>query len=365
MMKRRLVLLAAGLMLFMLVLPVQANAASKQLLYQFDGAISDFDQTRIVWKATGNKVLWLYNRTNKSEAKVYDAAGTDAVVSQAKLTAEGVVYTFTDPKSRKAVTEYWKDGEARQLADASFTAIKGNYALFADRVVDIATGQSRPLGPSDTDVSPDGAIVYSTIGDLYEQLPGGTPTKLASRSPSLVSQWYHANLGLYQPVTDGTNIVFRELMLIDNYRYLKWVTRLIGPDGKRTTLAINPWPAAVDYDVNNGWIAYTKYEKDKDSWILYVRSPEGVDKPVFAATWWSPTDLPLSIDKTWPDGSVTYTYNRHTYIYFKQADKIIEVTGVWSQFQYREHVFGGPNETQYRYGVWYRLAGGSLFESRV
>ncbi|WP_274654623.1 hypothetical protein [Paenibacillus humicola] len=60
-MKRRFMLLASGWMLLMLLLPVQATAASKQLLYQFNGTITDFDQTRIVWKETV-RLTFLNNR---------------------------------------------------------------------------------------------------------------------------------------------------------------------------------------------------------------------------------------------------------------------------------------------------------------
>ncbi|MBM7566990.1 hypothetical protein [Paenibacillus sacheonensis] len=361
-MKSRFMLLASGVMLLMLLLPVQATAASKQLLYHFNGTIADFDQTRIVWKETANKMLWLYNRTDKSEVLVYDATGSNSAIGQAKLSAEGVVYSFADQTSHKAVTQYWRDGEVRQLGDADLAAVKGNFAVLADRVVDLTSGQSRPFDSKHSDVSPDGSVVYATLNDLYKMLPDGTSTKLASRSPSLVSEWYHVPLGLYGPVSDGQNTIFNELMMVDNYSYMKYVTRLISADGTRTTLAINPWPAPGDYAVNNGWIAYIKYVKDKNSWILNVRSPQGVEKQVFETTSWSPTHMPLSIEQFWPDGSVAYTLNKKTtYIYFNQTDTLKDVSGVWQQFQYREHIFDGPEASQFRFGAWYRLDGGSLY----
>ena len=39
------------------------------LLYRFNGTILDFDQSRIVWKETGDQVLWLYNRADKKPSK--------------------------------------------------------------------------------------------------------------------------------------------------------------------------------------------------------------------------------------------------------------------------------------------------------
>ena len=91
------------LLILILLPPMQAAAAddwsSEVLLNEFNGTILGFDESRIIWKETGDKVLWLYNRTDGSEVKVYDATGSDYTIYSAKLSTEGVVFTLsiTDP----------------------------------------------------------------------------------------------------------------------------------------------------------------------------------------------------------------------------------------------------------------------------
>ncbi len=82
------------------------------LLNHFDGTILDFDQNHIVWKATGDTVLWLYNRTDKTQVKVYDAAGSDYTIGKAMLSADGIVYTLE--LNGLPMTYYWKNGAVLQ-----------------------------------------------------------------------------------------------------------------------------------------------------------------------------------------------------------------------------------------------------------
>ena len=102
-MKRRFIPFVWAFMLLMLILlpPLQAAAAegdtetetsSEVLLNEFNGTILDFDESRIIWKEVGDKVLWLYNRTDGSQVKIYDAAGSDDFIGNAKLSAEGIVF---------------------------------------------------------------------------------------------------------------------------------------------------------------------------------------------------------------------------------------------------------------------------------
>ncbi|MFC4810529.1 fibronectin type III domain-containing protein [Paenibacillus sp. GCM10023250] len=109
------------------------------LLNRFDGTILDFDQHRIVWKAAGDPVLWLYNRTDRTQVKVYDAAGTDYTIGKAMLSADGVVYTLSLDGS--PMTYYWKNGAVLQHWE----------------------GETQ----YDTRGIPDGAVVYKLNGTTY------------------------------------------------------------------------------------------------------------------------------------------------------------------------------------------------------
>ena len=132
-MKRPGMLLAGGFML-MLLPPLQASAASsEQLLNAFNGTILDFDATRIVWKGTDNKVLWLYNREDGSQVKVYDAGGTNAIISVAELSAQGVVYSLT---GGSVATRFWKDGSVIQNWDGRTLYKVNGYFAYILRSVD-------------------------------------------------------------------------------------------------------------------------------------------------------------------------------------------------------------------------------------
>lgn len=78
------------------------------LLNSFDGTILDFDSYRILWKQAGNNALWLYNRIDKSQIKVYEAVGAASAVVKGGLSVEGVVYTLNANGS--PVTYEWKNG---------------------------------------------------------------------------------------------------------------------------------------------------------------------------------------------------------------------------------------------------------------
>ena len=145
-------------MLVMLPLKTFADVsdkATKSLLNTFDGTILDFDASRIVWTAN-DKVLWLYDRTNGTQVKVYDGTGTTDVVHEAKLSAQGVAYNLhSDPASdvwpRVSSVYDWKNGQATQIATSEdLFAIRGNgrYALLGRHHVDLATGQVRRASAS-------------------------------------------------------------------------------------------------------------------------------------------------------------------------------------------------------------------------
>ncbi|KRE21940.1 hypothetical protein [Paenibacillus sp. Soil522] len=379
-MKRRFIFVWAFMLLILILLPpLQASAAddwsSEVLLNEFNGTILGFDDSRIIWKETGDKVLWLYNRTDGSEVKVYDATGSDYTIHSAKLSTEGVVFTLsiadssTWPPYRHSVY-YWNDGNVRNLADGpspygDVYEVKGNFALFTNRVLDLVTEQSRSLPNSNFvntnrfDLSADGTVVYTdptTRSNLYKSLPDGTMTTL------VLPSGYISYSG---PLMDGTNMIYQVLKSYSSG--YKWLVRLRDADDNITTLALNPFYSYIFnprpyYQINNGWIAYKEYNKEKDNWSLYIRSPEGETKPIFetpSQTWkqsWYARDG-ISINQLGPDGSVVYTvrYGKlnytKTYLYSTQSDTHVRVSS--------------GKEFQYRNGAWYRMTSNSLFAIQV
>ncbi|MBM7569509.1 RCC1 domain-containing protein [Paenibacillus sacheonensis] len=112
---------------------------AETLLYRFDGTILDFDQNYILWKRTGDKMLWLYNRADKSQVMVYDSYGTEDKVNQAMLSDDGVIYTLVT--NGVPVTYYWKQGTVLHRWE----------------------GQTQ----YDTSEKPNGTVVYTLYGTTY------------------------------------------------------------------------------------------------------------------------------------------------------------------------------------------------------
>ena len=175
-----------------------------------------------------------------------------------------------------------------------------------------------------------------------------------------------------EPLTDGKNIIYKVLIWY-NGSYSKWSIRVRSADDQITTISHESLLMQTSlsdpreyYQINNGWIAYKEYDNEKDHWILYVRSPEGVTKQVFESPdWWSWRCVPLSINQLAPDGTVAFTFKDKTYIYSTQEGKLLYSFSAQGEIEYREHVFIGPGGEEYRYGAWYRLDGGSLYSIRL
>jgi|GEM_PF-6593540 len=119
--------------------PTDPLPKPETLLNRFDGTILDFDQNQIVWKQAGDKVLWLYNRIDKSQVKVYDGAGSEGTIVKAMLSDDGIVYT--QERNGQLTTYFWKNGS----------------------VINHWAGQK---GYETRDL-PDGMVVYTSNGSTY------------------------------------------------------------------------------------------------------------------------------------------------------------------------------------------------------
>ncbi|MFC4812511.1 hypothetical protein [Paenibacillus sp. GCM10023250] len=380
-MKLRWIPLVVAFMLPMLVmLPLTAAAdigdkATKLLLNDFNGTILDFDASRILWKAD-NKVLWLYNRTNGAQVKVVDRTGAADNVSQAKLSAQGVVYNLKDPKLPKLNSVYsWKNGQASRIATGEdLYDIRGNgkVALLSQHTVDLTTGQIGEFGFNRIEIAPDGTMIYTApvapVGALalFQTRPDGTVMRLAEPS-NKVASLSGAPYGYYGPVTDGKSILYTESVESDHYRNHVFALRLRNADETVTTLSVGgSYQPNFSYRINNGWIAYIEFDRVKRTKYVNIRSPEGVVKRVFESPhWWSWANAPLTIDDLGPDGTVAFTSFDKTYLSYPKEDKPVSIHRSPAKFQYREHVFGGPGGSPIRGGVWYLINGGSLYAVRI
>lgn len=324
---------------------------AESLLYRFNGTILDFDQSRIIWKETGDKALWLYNRADKSITKVYDADGSKHTIRTAKLSDDGVVYSTFG-----LGTHYWKDGAVQNSFNAAnFSDVKGNFAVFSGGVVNVKTRETHYYqnpnfsSRNSFDLSADGMVVYEFLNGIRRQLANSTFATYYPPSPEYPNTYNG-------PLTDGKNILYNAYTEYGGYS--KWSLQVRSADGQITKIALNPIDSTdyyntdprTSYQINNGWIAYKEYNKETERWTVKVRSPEGETKQAYTAPkWWQLTGVPLSIKQLGPDGTVAYTFKDTTYLYSAQEGKLL-------------YSFSGPGELHHRDGVWYRIDGGSLYQ---
>ena len=354
------------------------DRASETLLERFKGTILDFDASRVLWKQLEEyrdpvtnlikqrHVLWLYGRADHSQTRVAAFNGVYEL-ARAGLSAGGAVYA----DARK--TYYWQDGAVRNSWNGQFYEANGNFALFKDSVVDLTTGESRSLPNANFnedsvrryDLSADGTVVYTSRShpsNLYESHSEGT---LSTYEPTAPDYTY------YGAVTDGTNVLYGALVQKDGAAP-EWSLRLRGADDRLTEIARNPYSPSdyaadprASYRINNGWIAYKKYDEGTKRWSVYVRSPEGAVQQAYAAPQGSSSnDAQLSLKDLAPDGTAVYAYNGTTYLYSFRSGEVLYSFADPGELAYREHVVNGPGGEAYRLLAWYRLDGGLLYGVR-
>ncbi|WP_274653765.1 RCC1 domain-containing protein [Paenibacillus humicola] len=334
------------------------------LLYPFNGTIFDFDANRILLKRVESSRIYL-EQFNRADQSLVKAAELTHYSYSAELSAQGVMYTDG------STTYYWKDGAVQKSWDGQYYhKVNGNFAVLNDSVVNLTTGESRSLPDAQfdhtannrVDLSPDGTVVYTSPNNpsnLYKSLPDGTLTTYEPPAPD----------SYYGALTDGQNIIYN-VLLQDNGSPSKLSLRVRSAGDQITTIAENPFDTSVyyadpreSYEINNGWIAYKEYNEKAGRWILYVRSPEGETKQVYAAPQWK--NVPLSIKQLAPDGTVVYKFQNTTYVYSAQAGRNVYSSSEPGELEYREHVIGGPGGEEYRFLAWYRLDGGLLYGVRL
>ncbi|MFC4808170.1 fibronectin type III domain-containing protein [Paenibacillus sp. GCM10023250] len=338
---------------------------AETLLYRMNGTLLDVDQGRILWKENGDKTLWLYDRTAKSQVKVYDADGSVRALRTANLSTDGVVFSLSD-----GTAMYWEGGSVRRSWQrATPYDVKGNFAVFGRNVVNVKTGASRDLPNANFnnrnafDLSADGTVVYEYNYGIRRYLADGTVSTYYPAVPDYPNTFNG-------PLTDGNHLLYTAYTVVEGYP--KWSLQVRGSDGEVTPIALNPilnedyytTDPRTSYQINNGWIAYKEYDKAAERWTLKVRSPEGQTKLAYTAPkWWQLTGVPLAIKQLGADGTLAFTFKDTTYLYSAQTGKLVYSFGGPGELRYREHIFAGPAGQQ-RYGAWYRVDGGALYAIR-
>ena len=161
----------------------------------------------------------------------------------------------------------------------SYLKVKGNYAIWNDDYLgqsnhlflkNYITGTTISITTQNmnSDVASNGDVVYSLYNQIYRYRDG-----ITTEIPSDVNP-YRMN-----PLTDGKNIVYSTCDTFNQYRICDIV--LYGESGKIILASgiRGEGNESVDYQINDGWIAYTKLGSGGQLQV-WTHSPSGVDTQI-------------------------------------------------------------------------------------
>jgi hypothetical protein len=130
-----------------------------------------------------------------------------------------------------------------------------------------------PLGgeafPGTFDLGPNLDLVYTAgIEVVYRNRPASPAEPYLNRTNTLLTA-----TGGYRPITDGSRIIYTR----NTNNNAVEIVMLTPPENKeRLSLWPTSWGAHVQYQMNNGWVAFTKPGSTEQSQI-WTRSPSGTD----------------------------------------------------------------------------------------
>ena len=307
------------------------------------GKILDVQPDRILFLDNSN-FLKIRNRLSGQDSTVPPIPGK--APTYGFLSPKGAIFEVRDnnPSYNNSFIYDWSEGVLTNLdfEYASSLKVKGNYAVWngspqlilRDLLSGINTTVSTSAGTND--VADTGEVVY-TQGDAPYQVyryRGGINTQLTN----------DVNLYKIYPSTDGINVVYRKQSPDAVPAMLKsYAIAMYGTGGEiilapARTQEPNPGP---DYQLNNGWIAYTKLDASEQLQI-WTRSPTGVDNQVsFFAT-------SSRINSLAPNGDVTFNNGNRLYLARYNATPIDIGTDLGKSF--------------WQDGEWFVTIGRSLFQ---
>jgi Big-like domain-containing protein len=223
----------------------------------------------------------IFNRSSRTDETI-DGATVTAFerpwVPGAYLSPSGAI--LMNGENRATRVNEWRGGTLTDLGAVwSYSlAVSGYYAIWSDEggtLVrrDLLGGTSVTVtttaAPNDNGVGANGDVVYWTApGYEIYRYRAGTTTQLTNDT----DRW-----NVY-PLTDGVNVVYRKgTPCCESQTYA-----IERHDGSAETelapaRAREPQPRQ-DYQVNNGWVAYTK--ADASGLQVWTRSPTGVERQV-------------------------------------------------------------------------------------
>ena len=237
--------------------------------------IVDADESRLL--LTRGDALILKNRSDGSETELATIDYSGRFFNQYKLTPAGVVSLLNTQVEGysyyKTNLLYWNGenfGSIPNVALASWQ-VRGNYVVISNgenlQWIDTVTGATRsiPYAPQERnfELEPNGGLLLEPDDAQSDRILRYDPV---TGSTATVFEYAGAPRG---PVTDGQAILFT----LNDGRLMKYLDGKVSEVVQGTTGAQRLVPH-VDYEVNDGWLAYQQRNANNTG-ELYLQSPTG------------------------------------------------------------------------------------------
>jgi hypothetical protein len=273
---------------------------------QADGKIWDINPDSILFFQSGQptETLALLNRLTRQE--------TIIMADPAKhpqfgfLTSSGVMFVEQSGDVLTSVLYEWRNGALTNLGQpnsASWFKVAEDYAIWNSNTAlfrrDLVSGTTIEIAnnASNThnDVAANGDVVYWTTDYQIVRYRNGVTTTLTS----------DAELRNTYPATDGVNVVYRKCHPSNGTCSIATYTTggeiLLTPIESRL-----PGPG-WDYQLNNGWIAFTKLNAFGQTQV-WRRSPTGQE---IQLSFFGTSSF---VDSLGPNGEVSFINNNRRYL---------------------------------------------------
>jgi hypothetical protein len=307
--------------------------------------IWDVQPDRILFLDPSN-ILKIYDRSSGQETSVPAIHGKTPKYGY--LTPNGTIFMAQGSDLRSEGIYDWRDGTLLYLGVPNSTQslkVSGNYAIwnggdtgspYLGKVLylrDLIAGTTTTVSENalnwNNNVASNGDVVYASRDFQIFRYRGGISAQLTNDT----------SLRNIYPTTDGINVVY----LKEDFGNNTYEIVMYGTEGE-TILAPaqsqQPLPE-IDYQVDNGWIAYRKPGTGGQSQV-WTRSSSGVESQVsFFST-------SSRIDSIAPSGEVTFINGGRRYL-AQPASIPIDINS-WLGYSFWQD------------GHWYVVIGRSLFQ---
>jgi hypothetical protein len=289
------------------------------------GSIVDATADRVMYLAGGSSPELRIRDLATDETAVVPVPTGRHPVQLGSLISGGALYASRVTDVTTSRIEEWRNGQLTSLGplnSETSIVVAGNYAIWSNGSTlfrrSLAASQTDTIatdaGNVNNDVAANGDVVYWDNSYSVRLWHNGSSVQVSQQPPSMWATY---------PLTDGTNIVYRETTLC----CFNEAGVIAFSDGQSETVLdsfrTGRWPEpGSDYRASNGWIAFTRPNSTPDSALnVWTRDPDGSLDQV--------SQDPQADDHTWmvglnPSGQVMYSRfnNGDGTTYLGAADRV-------------------------------------------